>query len=59
MRNQDANAGNKNDLPTYLGSWDPKDQVPKVSGEIVQPVQPPDHWTKTFPPVINHVKQQR
>jgi hypothetical protein len=59
MSNQDANAGNQNDLPTYLGPWDPKDQVSKVSGEIVQPVQPPDHRMKIFPPMLNHVKQQR
>ena len=44
------------DLPTYLGSWDPEDQVSKVSGEIIQPL---DHWMKTFPHVLNHVKQQR
>jgi len=47
---------NKYDLHTYLGSWDLEDQVSKVSGEIMQP---PDHWTKMFPPVLNHVKQQR
>jgi hypothetical protein len=27
MRNQDANAGDQNELPTYLGSWGPEDQV--------------------------------
>jgi hypothetical protein len=47
---------NKDDLPTYLGSWDPEYQVSKVSGEIVQPVQPPDHWIETFPHVLIHVK---
>jgi hypothetical protein len=51
-------ARNQDDLPTYLGSWDPKDQVSKVSGEIIQPVQPPDHRMKTFPPMLNHVKKK-
>jgi hypothetical protein len=59
MRKQNARCKKEDDLPTYLGSWDPEDEVSKVSGEIVQPVQPPDHQTKTFPPVLNHVKQQR
>jgi hypothetical protein len=27
MSNQDANAGNQNDLPTYLGPWGPEDHV--------------------------------
>jgi hypothetical protein len=27
MRNQDANAGNQNDLPTYLGPWGHEDHV--------------------------------
>jgi hypothetical protein len=52
-------ARKKDDLPTYLGSWDPEDQVPKVSGEIIQPVQPTDHRMKTFPYVLNHVKQKK
>jgi hypothetical protein len=59
MIDYNANEGNENDLPTYLRPWDPKYQVSKVLGEIVQPVQPPDHQTKIFPPVLNHVKQQR
>jgi hypothetical protein len=49
-------ARKQDDLPTYLGSWDPEDQVSKVSGEIVQPL---DHRTKTFPLVLNHVKKER
>ena len=27
MSNQDANAGNQDDLPTYLGPWGPGDQA--------------------------------
>jgi hypothetical protein len=27
MSNQDANSGNQNDLPTYLGPWGPEDRV--------------------------------
>jgi hypothetical protein len=27
MRNQDENAGNQNDLPTYLGPWGLEDHV--------------------------------
>ena len=27
MSNQDSNAGNQNDLPTYLGPWGPRDQA--------------------------------
>jgi hypothetical protein len=52
-------ARKKDDLPTYLRSWDPEDQVSKVSSEIIQPMQPPDHRTKKFPPVLNHVKQKK
>jgi hypothetical protein len=55
-KNQDARK--KDDLPTYLWSWDPEDQVPKVYGEIIQLVQPPDDRTKAFTPMLNHVKQQ-
>jgi hypothetical protein len=27
MSNQDENAGNQNELPTYMGPWVPKDHV--------------------------------
>jgi hypothetical protein len=31
-----------------------------MSGEVVQPVQPPvHHFIKVSPPMRNHVKQQR
>jgi hypothetical protein len=27
MSNKDANAGNQNELPTYLGPWGPEDHM--------------------------------
>jgi hypothetical protein len=51
MRKKMQDERNQDDLPTYLGSWDPKDQVLKVLGKIVQPVQPFDHLIKVSPQV--------
>ena len=56
MRYQDENAGNKYDLPTYLGPWGPEDQV---IGDAMQPMQPfVHHFIKVSPPVLNHAIQQ-
>jgi hypothetical protein len=30
-----------------------------MSGEVIQPMKPPDNLIKVSPPVLNHVKQQR
>jgi hypothetical protein len=50
--------GKANDLPTYLG-LPHEGQVLKMSGEIIQPVQPPTHHLiKVSPLVLNHVNKK-
>ena len=45
--------------PTYLGPEAHGDQVLKMLGEIIQPMQPTDHLIKVSPPMLNYVTQQR
>jgi hypothetical protein len=50
---------NANDLPTHLGPEAVEVKTLKMSGEIVQPMQPTDHLIKVSPHVLNYVIQQR
>jgi hypothetical protein len=60
MRKKMQMKGKTNDLPTYPGPRGLENEVMKMSGEFIQPVQPPSHhFIKVSPPVLNYVIQQK
>jgi hypothetical protein len=60
MGKKDANARKQDDLATYLGPMAHGGWVLRPLSEIIQSMQPTSHhFIKVYPPVLNHVLQQR